>query len=55
MKADVFNRQDAFGEKYREFFFKTFDWAVFENDMKWKPMEKKKVSLHEPSSVLLTV
>lgn len=40
IKADLFNGNDEFGVNYRKFFFKNFEWAVFENDMKWKPMEK---------------
>ena len=47
MKADIFNGENTFGEKYRDFFFKYFEWAVFENDMKWKAMERWKVSLWE--------
>ncbi|KAK2165907.1 hypothetical protein LSH36_44g04003 [Paralvinella palmiformis] len=44
MKADIFNGENTFGAKYRHFFFNNFEWAVFENDMKWKPMERWKGS-----------
>ena len=29
---------------YRNFILKHFNWAVFENDMKWKYLEKTKVT-----------
>lgn len=31
-------------EKYRDFFFKHFEWGVMESSMKWTETEKNKVT-----------
>jgi hypothetical protein len=45
IKARAFVGTDELSTKYREFIIDHFNWVVFENAMKWRPMEKYKVIL----------
>jgi len=53
IQANHFNGYSEVEKNYRNFILKHFNWAVFENAMKWMYMEKNKVFISIESRTCL--